>query len=104
MVPPDFKEAGPRAYVDFILCEVLSGLKGEAAFVDIYWEQGAFSLDVARYYLEQVHHRGFVLKIHVEQLHDLGGGEMAVALGAVSIDHCDYLTPPVSRSTPRARP
>ena len=28
-----------------------------------------------------------------EQLHDLGGCEMAAALGAVSVDHCDYLTP-----------
>ena len=93
VVPPEFRESGPRAYVDFILREVLSDLKGEAAFVDIFCEQGAFPLDVARHYLEQAHHMGFGLKIHAEQLHDLGGGEMAAALGAVSIDHCDYLTP-----------
>lgn len=35
----------------------------------------------------------FGLKIHAEQLHDLGGCEIAAALGAVSLDHCDYLTP-----------
>ncbi|MBH8556431.1 imidazolonepropionase [Hymenobacter negativus] len=93
VVPPEFKEAGPQAYVDFILREVLSDLKGEAAFVDIFCEQGAFPLEVARYYLEQAHHMGFGLKIHAEQLHDLGGCEMAAALGAVSVDHCDYLTP-----------
>ena len=93
VVPPEFKEAGPRAYVDFILREVLSDLKGEAAFVDIFCEEGAFPLDVSRYYLEQAHKMGFGLKIHAEQLHDLGGCEMAAALGAVSVDHCDYLTP-----------
>ncbi|MDO7853771.1 imidazolonepropionase [Hymenobacter convexus] len=93
VVPPEFKEAGPRAYVDFILREVLSDLKGEAAFVDIFCEQGAFPLEVARYFLEQAHKMGFSLKIHAEQLHDLGGCEMAAALGATSIDHCDYLTP-----------
>ncbi|MGY3087825.1 imidazolonepropionase [Hymenobacter sp. UYAg731] len=93
VVPPEFKEAGPRAYVDFLLREVLSDLKGEAAFVDIFCEQGAFPLDVARYFLEQAHHMGFGLKIHAEQLHDLGGCEMAAALGAVSVDHCDHLTP-----------
>ena len=92
VVPPEFKEAGPRAYVDFILHDVLSDLKGEAAFVDIFCEQGAFPPDVARYYLEQAHKMGFGLKIHAEQLHDLGGCEMAAALGATSIDHCDYLT------------
>jgi len=93
VVPPEFKEAGPRAYVDFILREVLSDLKGEAAFVDIFCEQGAFPLEVARYFLEQAHKMGFGLKIHAEQLHDLGGCEMAAALGATSVDHCDYLTP-----------
>jgi imidazolonepropionase len=93
VVPPEFKEAGPRAYVDFILREVLSDLKGEAAFVDIFCEQGAFPLAVAQYFLEQAHKMGFGLKIHAEQLHDLGGCEMAAELGATSVDHCDYLTP-----------
>ncbi|MBD2720540.1 imidazolonepropionase [Hymenobacter armeniacus] len=93
VVPPEFKEAGPRAYVDFILREVLSDLKGEAAYVDIFCEAGAFLLDVAQYFLTQAHKMGFGLKIHAEQLHDLGGCEMAAELGATSIDHCDYLTP-----------
>ena len=93
VLPPEFKVAGPRAYVDFILRDVLSELKGEAPFVDIFCEEGAFPLDVARYYLEQAHKMGFGLKIHAEQLHDLGGCEMAAALGAVSVDHCDHLTP-----------
>ncbi|WP_201982419.1 imidazolonepropionase [Hymenobacter rubidus] len=93
VVPPEFKEAGPQAYVDFILREVLSDLKGEAAFVDVFCEAGAFPLDVSKYYLEQAHKMGFGLKIHAEQLHDLGGCEMAAALGATSVDHCDYLTP-----------
>ena len=93
VVPPEFKEAGPRAYVDFILREVLSDLKGEAAFVDIFCEQGAFPLDVAEYFLAQAHKMGFGLKIHAEQLNDLGGCEMAAGLGAISVDHCDYLTP-----------
>ena len=56
VVPPEFKVAGPRAYVDFLLREVLSDLKGEVAFVDIFCE-------------------------------------MAAELGAISVDHCDYLTP-----------
>ena len=56
VVPPEFKVAGPRAYVNFLLREVLSDLKGEVAFVDIFCE-------------------------------------MAAELGAISVDHCDYLTP-----------
>ncbi|MBD2768606.1 imidazolonepropionase [Hymenobacter sp. BT664] len=93
VVPPEFKAAGPRAYVDFILREVLPDLKGQVAFVDVFCEEGAFPLAVARYYLEQARKMGFRLKIHAEQLHDLGGCEMAASLGALSVDHCDYLTP-----------
>ncbi len=93
VVPPEFKAAGALAYAEFLLREVLSDLKGEAAFVDIFCEEGAFPLAVAEYYLEQARHMGFGLKIHAEQLHDLGGCEMAARLGAVSVDHCDYLSP-----------
>ena len=93
VVPPEFKVAGPAAYADFLLREVLPELRGEAEFVDIFCEEGAFPLDVSRHYLEQAQAMGFGLKIHAEQLHDLGGCEMAAGLGAVSIDHCDYLTP-----------
>ncbi|MGI4874054.1 MAG: imidazolonepropionase [Janthinobacterium lividum] len=93
VLPPEFKEAGSRAYLDFLLREVLLDLKGEAAFVDIFCEQGAFSVEDSRYFLEQAHHMGFGLKIHAEQLHDLGGAEMAARLGATSLDHLDYLTP-----------
>ena len=93
VVPPEFKAAGARAYVDFMLRDVLPALRGEAAFVDVFCEEGAFPLAVSQYYLEQAQRQGFGLKIHAEQLHDLGGGEMAAALGATSVDHCDYLTP-----------
>ena len=72
--------------------------------MDIFCEEGAFPLDVSRYYLEQAHNMGFGLKIHAEQLHDLGGCEMAAALGATSVDHCDYLTPAAAaRIAPRTQ-
>ncbi|UOQ70132.1 amidohydrolase family protein [Hymenobacter cellulosilyticus] len=59
--------------------------------MDIFCEEGAFSVADSRRYLEQAKELGFGLKIHAEQLHDLGGSAMAAELGAVSVDHCDYL-------------
>ena len=97
VVPPEFKQAGAGAYVDFLLREVLPDLQGQVAFVDIFCEEGAFPLAVSQHYLEQARQMGFGLKIHAEQLHDLGGCEMAAALGATSIDHCDYLTVEAAR-------
>ncbi|WBO85477.1 imidazolonepropionase [Hymenobacter yonginensis] len=90
---PEYK-GRPAEYLDMLMQEVLPHLNPqEVPFVDIFCEEGAFSLADARRYLEQAQAMGFGLKIHAEQLHDLGGCEMAAALGAVSIDHADYLTP-----------
>lgn len=84
----------PAAYLDMLAAEVLPRLDPtEVPFVDIFCEQGAFSVADSRRYLARARELGFGLKIHAEQLHDLGGCEMAAGLGAVSIDHCDYLTP-----------
>ena len=93
VLPPEWRGRGTRAYLDFLLREVLLDLKGEAAFVDIFCEENAFSVADGAYFLEQAHHMGFKLKIHAEQLHDLGGAAMAARLGATSLDHLDHLPP-----------
>jgi imidazolonepropionase len=92
VVPPEYQGKAVE-YLDFLAAEVLPALRGVAAFVDIFCEEGAFSVEQSRAYLEKAKAQGFRLKIHAEQLHDLGGCEMAAELGATSIDHCDYLTP-----------
>ncbi len=92
VVPPEFKAAGPGAYLDFLLREVLPDVRELAEFVDIFCEEGAFPLEESRSYLTAARAMGFKLKIHAEQLHDLGGAAMAAELGAVSVDHCDYVS------------
>lgn len=92
VVPPEYKAAGPGAYLDFLLAEVLPAAQGLAEFVDIFCEEGAFPLEESRRYLSAARAMGYKLKIHAEQLHDLGGCAMAAELGATSVDHCDYLS------------
>ncbi|MBX0290318.1 imidazolonepropionase [Hymenobacter sp. HSC-4F20] len=93
-VPGPEYHGRPTEYLDMLATEVLPHLNPAAVpFVDIFCEQGAFSVADARRYLTRARELGFGLKIHAEQLHELGGCEMAAALGAVSIDHCDYLSP-----------
>ncbi|AII50589.1 hypothetical protein N008_01145 [Hymenobacter sp. APR13] len=90
---PEYK-GRPADYLQMLVRDVLPQLSPEdVPFVDIFCEEGAFSVPEARQYLAQAQALGFGLKIHAEQLHDLGGCEMAATLGAVSIDHADYLTP-----------
>lgn len=92
VVAPEFRAAGPGAYLDFLLAEVLPAARGLAEFVDIFCEEGAFPLAESHRYLAAARAAGFKLKIHAEQLHDLGGSAMAAELGAVSVDHCDYVS------------
>ncbi|WP_426492466.1 imidazolonepropionase [Hymenobacter sp. 102] len=90
---PEFR-GQPREYLQMLVQDVLPRISPtEVPFVDIFCEEGAFSVADSRWYLEQARELGFRLKIHAEQLHDLGGCEMAAELGAVSIDHADYLAP-----------
>ncbi|WP_400191439.1 imidazolonepropionase [Hymenobacter sp. B81] len=87
---PEYK-GRPAEYLAMLSEQVLPALQGQAEFVDIFCEEGAFSVDDSRRYLQRARDLGFKLKIHAEQLHDLGGCRMAAELGAASVDHCDYL-------------
>jgi imidazolonepropionase len=90
---PEYK-GRPADYLAMLAAEVLPELSPvEVPFVDIFCEEGAFTVEQSRQYLAQAREMGFKLKIHAEQLHDLGGCRMAAELGAISIDHCDYLNP-----------
>ncbi|RSK43317.1 imidazolonepropionase [Hymenobacter perfusus] len=93
-VPGPEYRGRPTEYLAMLVRDVLPHLNPqEVPFVDIFCEEGAFSVADSRQYLTQAQALGFGLKIHAEQLHDLGGCEMAAQLGAISIDHADYLTP-----------
>jgi len=93
-VPGPEYRGRPTEYLAMLVREVLPHLNPQQVpFVDIFCEEGAFSVVDSRQYLAQAQALGFGLKIHAEQLHDLGGCEMAAQLEAISIDHADYLTP-----------
>ncbi len=56
-------------------------------FVDVFCEEGAFTLAQTRRILERAKALGFALKIHVDEFEPLGGTQLGVELGAVSVDH-----------------
>src|SRR5262249_35964471 len=86
-VPPEFDDAD--AYLDFALAEVLPRAAGLAEAADVFVEQGAFSVDQARRYLEACREAGLVLRLHGDQFTELGAVELAIELGARSIDHLE---------------
>ena len=57
--------------------------------VDVFCEQGAFTLDQSRRVLEATRALGMGVRAHVDEFHALGGVRMAVELGALTVDHLD---------------
>jgi len=89
-VPPEYKGKSNK-YLRFLMDEVLPAAKEKAEFVDIFCEKGAFTLRQSKKYLRYAKTLGFKIKIHAEQINNLGGCKLATKLEAVSCDHCDHI-------------
>lgn len=87
-VLPEFK-GKEREFLTKMLTEVMPQVKEEglAEFADIFCEKNVFSVEDSRYYLTEAKKMGFKLKIHADEMVQLGGAELAAQVGAVSADH-----------------
>jgi imidazolonepropionase len=86
-VPPEFDAA--ETYLDFALNEVLPEAAGLAEAADVFVEEGAFNVEQARRYLDACAGAGLGLRLHADQFTEQGAVELAVALGARSVDHLE---------------
>ncbi len=86
-VPPEFPDAD--AYLDYALAEVLPEAARLAEAADVFLERGAFDADQARRYLRACRQAGLVLRLHGDQLSEMGAVPLAVELGARSVDHLE---------------
>ncbi|MBF0201558.1 MAG: imidazolonepropionase, partial [Desulfamplus sp.] len=87
-VPAAYKD-DPDAFVTLIIEEMLPRVKaqGIADFCDIFCEKGVFSIEQGRRILKAARRLGFGVKIHADEVHDLGGAGLAAEISAVSADH-----------------
>ncbi|MGV1871375.1 imidazolonepropionase [Agrobacterium rosae] len=81
---------------DYIEDVVLPGLRqghaeGLIDAVDGFCEGIAFSLDEIARVFDVAKALGIPVKLHAEQLSDLGGAKLAASYGALSADHLEYL-------------
>ena len=93
-VPPEYRGDGD-GYVDFLCDEVLPAAveQGLVDQVDAFCESIAFSpAQVARIFDAAALFQ-LPVKLHAEQLSDLGGAALAARVGALSADHLEYLGP-----------
>ena len=74
-------------YCDLIIREMLPLVKDKAEFFDIFTEKNVFEIEDSRRLLQAAKDAGMKLKLHADEIVQLGGAELAAEMGAVSADH-----------------
>jgi len=85
-VPEEYK-GRTSEYVDLIIEKMLPKFRKSAKFCDIFTEKGVFEIEDSRRLLKAAKALGYKLKLHADEIVQLGGAELAAELGAVSADH-----------------
>ena len=91
-LPPEFRD-DRTGYLDLVCNEVMPAVAQAklADAVDAFCEGIAFSVAETRRVFETAKSLGLPVKLHAEQLSDLGGSKLAAEFGALSVDHIEYL-------------
>lgn len=87
-IPPEYEGRGDE-YIDMMCEEVLPEVRkrGLAEFCDVFCEDSVFDSVQSKKYLEAARAQGFELKIHADEIEDIGGSKLAGELEAVSAEH-----------------
>ncbi|MET3803728.1 imidazolonepropionase [Nakamurella sp. UYEF19] len=88
---PEFA-SDPDAYLDLVCGAMLDAIAPHVQFIDVFCEEGAFDEARTRRVLAAGTRHGLGLKVHGNQLGEGAGVRIAVDNGAVSVDHCTYLS------------
>ena len=91
VVPSEYTDR-PDEYVDLVCGEMLAACAPHARWIDVFCEVGAFDADQSREILTAGRDAGLGLRVHGNQLGIGPGVQVAVDMGAASVDHCTYLS------------
>ncbi|AZL07471.1 imidazolonepropionase [Brevibacterium aurantiacum] len=89
VVPPEYKD-NPEAYVDLVINEIIPAATGQAKWIDVFCEKGAFTEDQTRRIIEAGKAAGMKPRLHANQLTDGGALRLGAELGCVSVDHATF--------------
>jgi imidazolonepropionase len=91
-IPPEYKNQSD-AYIDDVCIPALRAAHAEGLVdaVDGFCEGIAFSTTQIARVFDVAKSLGLPVKLHAEQLSNLGGAKLAASYGALSADHIEYL-------------
>jgi len=90
LIPPERR--GDRDAFVREICEHWIPRATRAASIDLWCEDGAFTLAEARAICEAARRAGKPVRGHIGQLSDLGAAELLAEVGALSADHLEYVS------------
>ena len=90
-LPPEYR-GRPDDYVDLVCASMLPALAAEGLVdaVDVFCENIAFSVAQCERVFEAAARLGLPVKMHAEQLSNMGGSQLAARYGALSADHLEH--------------
>jgi imidazolonepropionase len=88
---PPVDAADRRSYVEQVCAELIPEVarRGLATAVDVFVEREAWEVDEAEKIFACAKQHGLAIKLHCDQFHSIGGVELGVRLGALSVDHLE---------------
>jgi imidazolonepropionase len=91
-LPPEFRDRR-EAFVELAVGSILpaAASEGLATAVDAFCEGIGFTTDEVALLFEAAQANGLKLKLHAEQLSNLGGAGLAADYGALSADHLEHV-------------
>lgn len=97
VVPPEFRDSasGRSDYLELVCGEMLAACAPYARWIDVFCEPNsayAFTGEESEQVLRAGQAAGLEVRVHGNQLGHGPGAQLAVQLGAASVDHCTYLS------------
>ncbi len=91
--PEEYKE-NQSGYIDLIVNDMIPKIASEklADFIDVFCENGYFSVNQTDRILKAGIKHGLIPKIHVNQFNSIGGIKVGVRNNALTVDHLEILT------------
>ncbi len=92
-LPPEYAGRS-QDYIDLVCQEMMPALASEGLIdaVDAFCETIGFSLAETEQVFRAARDLGLPVKLHAEQLSDMGGAALAARYGALSCDHIEHLS------------
>ena len=90
-LPPEYRSRSDE-YIELVCAKILPTLAGQGLVdaVDVFCENIAFSVAQSERVFQSAARLGLPVKMHAEQLSNIGGTQIATRYGALSTDHLEH--------------